>query len=171
MFAVVLLGASVRLLLPQGEETDEKRPRWIRWISRIHPVSLRADVFFTVEDGTRMVTMLFLALVAIETADIVFALDSIPAVLSITRQPFVAYTSNILAVMGLRSLFFLLARMLRKLRYLHLGLAAVLAFAAVKMLLADWFEVGPLLSLGVIAGILRVTIGASLLRKPVSAGA
>ena len=113
-----------------------------------------------------MVTMLFLALIAIETADIIFALDSIPAVLSITRHPFIAYTSNILAVMGLRSLYFLLAQMFKKLRFLHFGLAAILFFAAAKMLLAPWYEVGPLTSLAVIVFILAVTITASLTRNP-----
>ena len=111
-----------------------------------------------------MVTMLFLALVAIEFTDVVFALDSIPAVLSITRDPFLAYTSNILAVMSLRSLFFLLAEMLRRLRFLHLGLAALLSFAAAKMLLAPILDISPLTSLAVIAGILTLTIAASLLR-------
>ena len=103
-------------------------------------------------------------LIAIETADIVFALDSIPAVLSITRNPFLAYTSKILAVMGLRSLFFLLAAMLRQLRFLHFGLAAILAFASIRMLTARWVEVGPLPSLAVILGILAITIVVSLAR-------
>jgi tellurite resistance protein TerC len=93
---------------------------------------------------------------------VVFALDSIPAVLSITRQPFLAYTSNIMAVMGLRSLYFLLIGMLTRLRYLHYGLAAVLGFAAFKMLAARWVEVGPAASLGVIVGVLGVTVAASL---------
>ena len=106
--------------------------------------------------------VLLLALIAVELTDVVFALDSIPAVLSITRQPFLAYTSNIMAVMGLRSLYVLLAIMLAKLRFIHYGLAALLAFAAVKMLISAWVEIGPLVSLAVIAGLLAVTIGASL---------
>ncbi|MEO6981507.1 MAG: tellurium resistance protein TerC, partial [Edaphobacter sp.] len=89
-------------------------------------------------------------------------LDSIPAVLSITRHPYIAYTSNIMAVMGLRSLYFLLAHLLAKLTLLHYGLAAVLAFAALKMLTTHWIEIGPLLSLGVIVSILTVTILLSL---------
>lgn len=178
IFALILLAASIRLVIPGKKDNDTKAklpdspPIWVRWISRIHPVSLRHDRFFTHEavgDGPvrGMVTMLFLALIAIETADIVFALDSIPAVLSITRQPFLAYSSNILAVMGLRSLYFLLARMFKQLRFLHLGLAAVLAFASIKMLIADWYTVGPLLSLAVIVALLGVTITASL-AKPLS---
>ncbi len=176
VFAVVLLAAAARLLVP-GEHGDpqgttDKPPRWTRWIARIHPVSLRADVFFTTENGTRMLTMLSLSLIAIETADIIFALDSIPAVLSITREPFLAYTSNILAVMGLRSLFFLLAQLLRKLRYLHLGLAVILAFAGLKMLVARFYVVGPLASLAVIFSVLAVTTLASLLTpRPAEASA
>jgi tellurite resistance protein TerC len=161
-FAVLLLIAAMRLLFPEKEHSPEQPPRWAQWISRIHPVSLRQDTFFVQEDGRRMVTMLFLALLAIESADIVFALDSIPAVLSITRDPFLAYTSNILAVMGLRSLFFLLAQALKQLRFLHLGLAAVLAFAALKMLLAPMYEIAPLPSLAVIVAILAATVAASL---------
>jgi tellurite resistance protein TerC len=186
LFALILLAASIRLILPQKEdppdETTPQTPFWIRWVSRIHPVSLRHDVFFTRESvpaaapgsdrPRRMVTMLFLSLIAIETADIVFALDSIPAVLSITRHPFLAYTSNILAVMGLRSLYFLLAHMFKKLRFLHLGLAAVLFFASAKMLLAPWYEIGPLTSLATIIAILAVTIAASLTnaKRPVPPG-
>ena len=165
VFALFLLVASVRLVLPQKEEDANKPPAWTQWIARIHPVSMRQDIFFTRENGHRMVTMLFLALLSIELADIIFALDSIPAVLSITRNPFLAYTSNILAVMGLRSLFFLLAHALKQLRFLHFGLAAVLAFAAAKMLAAEFYEIPPLPSLGVIVAILAVTIAASLLIK------
>ena len=92
----------------------------------------------------------------------VFALDSIPAVLSITRHAFLAYTSNIMAVMGLRSLYFVLIGALTRLRFLHYGLASVLAFAALKMLLSRWMEIGPLASLAVILALLAITLGASL---------
>jgi tellurite resistance protein TerC len=170
VFAAILLFAAVRLLLPEKKKNKDATPAWIGWIAKLHPVSLRQDQFFVREKGRRMMTMLFLALLAIEVTDVVFALDSIPAVLSITRHPFIAYTSNIMAVMGLRSLYFLLAHLLTKLRFLHYGLAAVLAFAAVKMLAAQWIEVGPLGSLGVIVALLGITIGASLLLpKPQSA--
>ena len=168
VFGVILLIAAIRLVIPEKEELPEAEPRqplWIRWIARIHPVSLRTDIFWTTENSTGMVTMLFLSLLAIEVTDVVFALDSIPAVLSITRQPFIAYTSNILAVMGLRSLFFLLARMLKRLRFLHFGLAAVLFFAAAKMLVSHWYPVGAIPSLAVILGILALTITLSLLGK------
>jgi tellurite resistance protein TerC len=110
-----------------------------------------------------MVTIMFLALLAVEFSDILFAADSIPAVLSITREPFLAYTSNIMAVMGLRSLYILLAAMLSRLRFLHFGLAAVLAFAAIKMLLSNWLDLSPLFSLAVITLLLALTITFSLL--------
>ena len=162
LFGLVLLIASIRLVMPSAETTG-KTPRWITWISRVHPVSLRQDNFFVIEDGRRMITVLFLALLAIEVTDVIFALDSIPAVLSITRNPFLAYTSNIMAVMGLRSLYFLLADLLVKLRFLHYGLAAVLAFASLKMLAARWLPIGPLVSLAVIVVFIGVTVLLSVL--------
>jgi tellurite resistance protein TerC len=170
-FAAILLIAAIRLVLPSAKKDETHTPRWITWLSHVHPVSLRQDKFFVIEDGRRMITVLFLALIAIELTDVVFALDSIPAVLSITRHPFLAYTSNIMAVMGLRSLYFLLAHLLAKLRFLHYGLAAVLAFAALKMLSAHWLEIGPILSLSVIVIILGFTITLSILKKekPVAA--
>jgi tellurite resistance protein TerC len=161
IFAAILLFASVRLLMPEAEG-EKRTPLWIAWIAKLHPVSLRQDRFFVREDGRLTITMLFLALLAIEITDVVFALDSIPAVLSVTLHPFIAYTSNIMAVMGLRSLYFLLAHLLEKLRFLHYGLAAVLAFAAIKMLAAAWVSVGPIASLAVIVVLLAATVLLSL---------
>lgn len=158
LFAVILLIAAIRLLLPQSPHDLEATPIWIKWLSKLHPISLRQDHFFVVENGRLLATVLCLALIAIELTDIVFALDSIPAVLSITRHPFLAYTSNIMAVMGLRSLYFLLAHLLVKLRFLHYGLAAILIFAAIKMFTATFIEIGPLLSLAIIVATLAITI-------------
>lgn len=160
-FGVLLLISAVRLVLPSHD--SGKPPGWISLLRRIHPISERQDAFFVRENGRRMVTVLMLALLAIELSDVVFATDSIPAVLSITRVPFIAYASNILAVMGLRSLYVLLAAMLARLRFLHYGLAAVLAFAAVKMLLSSRVEIGPVISLVVIAVLLGITVTVSLL--------
>jgi len=162
-FAAILLVAAVRLLPTPNTEDESKPPAWLKWLTKWQPVSANCDHFFVVENGHRMVTILLLALVSVELTDVVFALDSIPAVLSITRVPFLAYTSNILAVMGLRSLYVLLAASLAKLRYLHFGLAAVLLFAAIKMLMADWVAIGPLVSLAVIAVLLGATLGASMI--------
>ena len=172
-FGVLLLIAAVRLLKPEAQDTDaQELPPWMQWLTRLHPVSERTDVFLSHEAAPEresakhwIPTVLLLALIAVELTDVVFALDSIPAVLSITRVPFLAYTSNIMAVMALRSLYVLLAGTLQTLRYMHLGLAAVLGFAALKMLLAHWIEVGPVASLAVIAALLTATIGASLLYR------
>ncbi|MCL2659955.1 MAG: TerC/Alx family metal homeostasis membrane protein [Acidobacteriaceae bacterium] len=161
-FGAILLVAAVRLFLPKNEATSEAAPRWLLWLSRWKPVSLRQDRFLVVEEGQRMATVLLLALIAIELADLVFAIDSIPAVLSVTRHPFLAYASNIMAVMGLRSLYFVLALPLKRLRFLRYGLAAVLAFAAVKMLSTAWWQIGPLVSLAVIVAMIGVTVILSL---------
>jgi tellurite resistance protein TerC len=162
LFAAILLIAAVRLLFPGERSQPERPPRWIAWLTRLHPISPRQDRFVVRENGRPTATLLLLALIAIELCDVVFALDSIPAVLSITRQAFLAYTSNIMAVMGLRSLYFVLIGALARLRFLHYGLAAVLAFAALKMLLSRWMEIGPLASLTVILTLLTLTLGASL---------
>jgi len=166
LFAALLLVAAIRLLKPENPDNDAKTPGWITWLTKLEPISDRQDHFFVKENGRRMATILLLALVAVELTDVIFALDSIPAVLSITRVPFLAYSSNIMAVMGLRSLYVLLAAMLNKLRYIHYGLAILLVFASLKMLFADWIAIGPLLSLVIIAAILTITITASLLAKP-----
>jgi len=173
IFAAILLVAAIRLLKPEPQQpADARTPPFIRWLSNVRPISQNQDHFLVRESlapgdpPRRMATVLLLALIAVELTDVVFALDSIPAVLSITRHPFVAYTSNIMAVMGLRSLYVLLAAALSRLRFVHFGIAAVLAFAALKMLLADWLIISPLTSLAVIATLLTITITASLLKPP-----
>ena len=161
-FALILLIAAVRLLLPNTQTQTAAAPHWLAWLTRLQPISPRQDRFVVREKGRLMATLLLLALVAIEISDVVFALDSIPAVLSITRNAFLAYTSNIMAVIGLRSLYLLLIGALTRLRFLHYGLAAVLSFAALKMLLSSWIEIGPVASLAVILTLLALTLGASL---------
>jgi tellurite resistance protein TerC len=162
LFAAILLVAAVRLLIPEDKSQPATAPRWLTWLTRLHPVSPRQERFLVRENGRPTATLLLLALIAIELCDVVFALDSIPAVLSITRHAFLAYTSNIMAVMGLRSLYLLLIGALSRLRFLHYGLATVLAFAAFKMLAAHWIEIGPLASLSVILALLALTLAASL---------
>lgn len=161
VFAAILGYAAIRMMIP-SHDSEEETPAWIGWLTKWRPISMTTDHFFVIEDGQKMATMLLLALIAVELTDVVFALDSIPAVLSITRVPFLAYTSNIMAVMSLRSLYVLLALALSKLKFLHYGMGVVLLFAAAKMLAQDWIEIGPGVSLAVIAGVLGVTIVASL---------
>lgn len=166
VFGALLLIAAIRLLKPEDKPAEQQRPelpRWLRWLTRLQPISPSLDSFLARENGRTLPTVLLLCLVAIELTDVLFALDSIPAVLSLTRDLFVAYTSNILAVMGLRSLYILLSASLSRLRFLHFGLAAILGFAAVKMLAEHWLTVGPLTSLAVIVALLAITVGASLL--------
>jgi tellurite resistance protein TerC len=162
LFAAILFIAAVRLLIPEDKTQPATAPRWLTWLTRLHPVSPRQDRFLVRQNGRPTATLLLLALIAIELCDVVFALDSIPAVLSITRHAFLAYTSNIMAVMGLRSLYFLLIGALTRLRFLHYGLAAILTFAALKMLAARWIEIGPAASLTVILTLLALTLAASL---------
>ena len=125
----------------------------------------RGTHFFVRQGHRSFATRLFLVLVMIESTDVVFAVDSVPAVLAISRDLFVVYTSNILAVLGLRALYFLLAGMMQKFRYLDTAISAILAFVGIKMLVADLYKVSNLVSLGVIGGLLTVAVAASMLHK------
>lgn len=151
IFGAFLLIAAIRLVRPQKEEKPSSF--WNRWIPERDPVApkkLRLRTFLTV-------------ILAVEITDLIFALDSIPAVLAVTRVPFIVYTSNIFAILGLRSLFFALSAFLDRFHMLHYGLAAILAFVATKMLINSWVEIPILLSLGVILTILLVCVVLSLM--------
>jgi tellurite resistance protein TerC len=119
--------------------------------------------FFAMESGRRLATPLLLVLVLVEVTDLVFAIDSIPAIFGVTRDPFIVFTSNIFAVLGLRSLYFLLAAVVTRFYLLKYALAAILTFVGVKMLGEHYFEIGIVLSLGIILGLLAVAIAASLI--------
>lgn len=140
----------------------------LRWITRRLPSTpnFHGHHFFTVENGKRLATPLLTALVLVELTDVVFALDSIPAIFAITRDPFIVFTSNIFAILGLRSLYFLLAGMMDRFAYLEVGLSGVLVFVGLKMALVDVFHVPPVASFGVIVVLLGGSIGFSLARKP-----
>lgn len=167
IFAAILLVTSVRLLRPSHQETA-RRPKWFALLDRIHPIAKgdHGEKFIVRENGQRAFTVLFVALVAVELTDILFAFDSVPAVLAITRHTFIAYTSNVLAVLGLRALYVVLAEALERFHLLHYGLAIILAFVGAKMLLAQVVEINAGVSLGVIAGILAVFMILSLRRRP-----
>jgi TerC family integral membrane protein len=134
------------------------------WIARVVPVSpaLHGDDFWRREGERLVATPLFVALAVIETTDIVFALDSVPAVLAITRNPLIVYSSNVLAMFGLRSLYFVVSDVLDRLRYLRQGLAAVLVFTGAKMIGSEWVHISPVVSVVIIAFVLGVTIALSL---------
>jgi tellurite resistance protein TerC len=122
--------------------------------------------FFIRENGALAATPLFVVLVLVEWTDLVFAVDSIPAVLAVTSDPFIVFTSNVMAILGLRALYFALARIMQRFHLLHYGLAAILVFIGAKMLAADFYKVPTVVALGVIASILVVSVIVSLLRPP-----
>lgn len=147
-------------------EEDGEESAVMRLIRRVFPSTreLHGAHFFVKENGRRLATPLLLSLAAIEITDVVFAIDSIPAVLAITEDPFLVFTSNVFAVLGLRSLFFLLAHVVERLKYLKAGLAVLLAFVGVKMLLHETVEIPPFVSLAVIALVLLGSVLVSLVK-------
>ena len=141
LFGAVLLAAAVNMLRG-GTHAAPEHPRALRLVRRVLPVTdqLRGQRFVVRDGGRLLATPLLLALVVVETADVIFAVDSIPAILAVTTDPFVVYTSNVFALLGMRALYFLLAGAAARLRYLRPGLAVILGGVAVKLLLADVWE-------------------------------
>ncbi|HYL10833.1 MAG TPA: TerC/Alx family metal homeostasis membrane protein [Candidatus Acidoferrales bacterium] len=167
VFGGFLLYAGAHMLLEKGKEIHPERSRFFLWAQRAIPLSpdKHAARLFAREGGRWLATRLFLVLLVVELADVTFALDSIPAVFGITRDPFIVYTSNVLAILGLRSLYFLLAGALPYFRFLGTGLSAVLMFVGAKLLAENWFHVPTHISLFVVGGILAVAVAASVLVK------
>ena len=166
-FGLLLIVTGMRLMLHRNDHAGSGDNKLIRLLRRFLPAidDVSGDHFIVVNNGKRLATPLLLALVAVEISDVIFAVDSIPAIFAITRDPFIVFTSNIFAVMGLRSLYFLLAGVIDKFVYLSQGLAVVLVFVGVKMMLAHVLHIPIALSLGVIAGILGIAILASWWRQ------
>jgi len=167
IFGAFLVYTGIKMALPSKGEPDVHPDQnfAVRLFRRFFPVAPQNDGgrFFTVHNGRRMATPLFIVLIVIETTDVVFALDSLPAVLAITRDGFVALTSNIFAILGLRSLYFALNGIMQLFRYLKVGLALILTFIGVKMLIEHWVNISIGVSLGVIAGVLTTSVLASVL--------
>ena len=155
------------MALPGKEEVDVDPDRnvAVRLFRRFFPVVTRQEggQFFILENGRMAATQLFIVLLVVETTDLVFALDSLPAVLAISKDGFVALTSNIFAILGLRSLYFALNGVMQLFRYLKIGLAVILVFIGVKMLIEYWFAISTLVSLGVIGIVLTASVLASVL--------
>jgi tellurite resistance protein TerC len=166
VFGAFLIFTGVKLFLQRGREEHPEESWAIRLARRVIPSTRTLDGgrFFAVVNGRRMATPLLMALLLVEVSDVVFALDSIPAIFAVTTDPFIVFTSNIFAILGLRSLFFVLAGLVEKFAYLKVGLAAVLAFVGAKMVVVDFVKVPALLSLGVIGAILGASVAASLAR-------
>ncbi len=166
LFGIFLLITAARMLFGKHPAQDFSEGWLLRTCRRVLPITrdFHAEHFHVRVDGRWMVTPLALTMIVIEVTDLIFAVDSIPAIFAITRDPFIVYTSNICAILGLRSLYFLLAGLMNRFIYLRTGLALVLAFVGIKMILADYFPLPRVLSLGVIALILAVTITISMLK-------
>ena len=167
LFGGFLVFTGIKIAVQKETGIHPERNPVVRLVRRMMPVTAdyHGSVFFVTQDGRRHATPLLIVLVMIESSDLVFALDSIPAIFAITDDPFIVYTSNVFAILGLRTLYFLLAGVMNLFYYLKFGLAAVLVFVGVKMILADIYKVPIGTALGVVAGILVFSIMASLLRR------
>ena len=164
VFGAILLFTGVRMLLPRKRALRPENNWLVRAARRFMPVvdDYEGQQFLVRQSGRWKATPLFLALVAVEAMDIIFAVDSVPAVLAITRDTFIVYSSNVFAILGLRALYFALADLLPRFRFLHQGLAAIVIFVGTKMIVSEHFPISAVTSLMVIAAILGVTIAASL---------
>jgi tellurite resistance protein TerC len=173
VFGGILLVTGVKMALRKDEAIDPEHNPVVRLARRWLPLTSRYDgqKFWTVENGRRVATPLFLVLLLVEFTDLVFAIDSIPAIFAITSDPFLVYTSNVMAILGLRSMYFLLAGVVHKFVYLKFGLSLVLVFVGAKMMLIDVFKVPTAVSLAVIATVIGGSIALSLLRPPRTAEA
>jgi tellurite resistance protein TerC len=165
IFGGFLLIIGVRMLIREHEEFHPERNPILKWARRFFTVSTENtdQHFFTIENGRRAITPLFLALLVVEAADVIFAVDSIPAVFGITRDPFLVYTSNVCAILGMRAFYFLISGALPFFRYLDAGLSAVLIFIGGKMLTERWVHMPTYLSLVIVAALLGTAMLASLI--------
>ncbi|HEV3482707.1 MAG TPA: TerC/Alx family metal homeostasis membrane protein [Candidatus Acidoferrales bacterium] len=166
VFGAILLAAGVRMLLPGARQMQPERNWVVRTLSRVLHVSheFNGRHFWFKERGRWRATPLLLALIAVEVMDVVFAVDSVPAVLAVTRDSFIAYSSNAFAILGLRAMYFALVSVLPRLRFLEAGLAALLIFVGAKMVLPERMQISTEISLAIIAVIMAIAVGASMLR-------
>ena len=166
VFGVFLVATGIKMVFHKGAEIHPEKNPVLRLFKRFMAVTndYEDGKFFLVRNGRALATPMFVVLLVIETTDLIFAVDSIPAVLAITLDPFIVFTSNVFAILGLRALYFALAGLMRLFHYLHYGLAAILVFVGVKMLLADVYKMPIGIALGVIAGVLLISVLASIVR-------
>lgn len=168
IFGAFIIYVGIHMLVARHGEEHPENNRLIRFASRHPRVTNRyhAEHFFVRDNGRWLATPLFLVLLVVEITDVTFALDSIPAIFGITRDPFVVYTSNVFAILGLRALYFLLAGVLDRLNYLKIGLGIVLTFVGVKMIIEPWVHISVGVSLAVVLSMLALTMAISLFSKP-----
>jgi tellurite resistance protein TerC len=169
VFGGFLIATAARLLRHKDEEIHPEQNPVLRLVRRVIPSTSYYDgqKLFTRVNGKLLATPLFAVLVVIESSDVVFAVDSIPAILAISREPFIVFSANAFAILGLRALYFLLADLRERFIYLQQGLAVILAFVGTKMVLAEWYHIPTFISLGVVAVVLTLAMVVSwLVQKP-----
>jgi tellurite resistance protein TerC len=164
VFGALLIVTAIKMLVMREDQLDPEDNLLLRLTRRVFPVTAQfhGSRFFVRVDGRLTATPMLLSLVVVESSDVMFAIDSIPAVFVITQDPFLVFTSNIFAILGLRSLYFVLAGFIEQFRYLKLSLVLILAYVGVKMLVSHYIKIDHVVSLGVIAVILAVGIVASM---------
>ena len=164
VFGAFLIYTGIRMAKHQDEELKPDQNPIVKFFRRFMPVTenFEGDKFFLRRAGKLFATPLFLVLLVVESTDLVFAVDSIPAIFAVTRDPFIVYTSNVCAILGLRALYFLLANVMDQFQYLKLGLSVVLTFIGVKMVIVDLYHIPVGVSLAVVASVLTISIVASL---------
>ncbi len=163
LFGAFLILTGIKMVWFAEHDPDLAKNPVIRWIQKHYPIApaLEGERFFVMRHGVRMMTPLFLALVLVEISDVIFAVDSIPAIFAITTDPFIVLTSNLFAILGLRAMYFLLADLGDRFELLKYGLAAILVFIGTKMLIVDWFKIPVMVSLSVVGTILACSVAAS----------
>lgn len=168
IFGAFLIYVGIRLFFQKEDEQQMERSPLVKFFSRHMRLTKEYEggKFWVMKDGVRFFTPLALVLLIVEASDVIFATDSIPAILAITQDTFVVFTSNVFAILGLRSLYFALAGMMRTFHLLHYGLSVILTFIGVKMLGAHWFKIPTVAALGVIVGVLAISVAASLIFPP-----
>ncbi len=168
VFGAFLVYTGYKILTQDNEEVDPDQNPFVKLVRRYFPLlpEYHGAKFFVMKDGKRYATPLLLVLVAVEATDVVFAVDSIPAIFAVTPDPFIVFTSNIFAILGLRSLYFLLADFVQRFHYLKYGLGLVLSFIGVKMLITEFYKIPIGLSLGVVVSLLAGSVIVSLVRPP-----
>jgi TerC family integral membrane protein len=165
IFGALLVYSGYKLFSEQEREVHPEKNPVLKLFRRRFPVTenYEGDRFFVYKDGRRFATPLFLVLLVVETTDVIFAIDSIPAILAITRDAFIVYTSNVFAILGLRALYFALSGLITLFHYLNYGLAVILIFVGAKMLASHYYDLPVTITLAVIAVVLAISIGASLI--------
>lgn len=165
IFGAFLIITGIKMLTNDDDEINPERNPVLRLFRRVMPVTdnYDRDNFFVRKDGRLFATPLFIVLLMVETTDVIFAVDSIPAILGITTDPFIVYTSNVFAIMGLRSIYFALAGLMQIFHYLKYGLCAILVFVGTKMLISEIYKIPVVVALGTIIGVLLISILASVI--------